>query len=250
MFLERVAIFKLALTTRDRAGSTDSALTNHGMAQINCLAQHFASSPTKFTAVFSSNLSRARITAEGICRAQVSPKDEVPLKPVLSPYLREKDFGSMECRIWKAAPPTPLPPDWIVPESRISMRNRAKLFFDEYLLPLLMRDPDGQHKIAVVAHGLILQELWSHLIELFVPADSELIIPYRRPMWSNTGYMTVLITPKPTENIPPPVPMPGFALVVAGVDNKKHLVGLRRTGGGLASVAHDRKQKKIDQFFR
>jgi probable phosphoglycerate mutase len=220
------------------------------MAQINCLAQHFASSPTKFTAVFSSDLSRARITAECICRAQVSPKDEVPLKPVLARNLREKDFGSMECRVWKAAPPTPLPSDWTVPESRISMRHRAKLFFDEYLLPLLMRDLDGQHKIAVVAHGLILQELWSHLIELFVPADSELTIPYRRPMWSNTGYMTVLIRPKATEKSLSPVPMPGFAVVVLGVDDKKHLVSLRRTGGGLASAAHDRKQRKIDQFFR
>ncbi|KAJ5481977.1 hypothetical protein N7475_000789 [Penicillium sp. IBT 31633x] len=55
------------------AGNTDSALTNHGMAQINCLAQHFVTKSTKFMAVFSSDLGRAKITAEGICRAQIAP---------------------------------------------------------------------------------------------------------------------------------------------------------------------------------
>ncbi|KAJ5826885.1 hypothetical protein N7447_003648 [Penicillium robsamsonii] len=231
------------------AGTTDSALTSHGMAQINCLAQHFVSTSTKFTTAFSSDLSRARITAEGVCYAQVSPSG-TQLQPILTQSLREKDYGSMEGRFWKESPPSPRPRDWVIPESKESMRKRAKSFFDEHLLPILMRDPNGRQNIAVVAHGIILQELSTYLFEIFNPADINMTTLHRRPVWSNTGYMTILITPTQTERTVLPTVMPGFAFVVLSIDDKKHLANLHRTRGGVGTAAHDVKQRKIDQFFR
>ncbi|CAG8907930.1 unnamed protein product [Penicillium egyptiacum] len=229
------------------------------MAQINCLAQHFVSNSTKFTAVFSSDLSRARITAEGVCHAQASPSDETPLRPILTRNLREKEHGSMEGSFWNASPPSPRPRDWVIPESKPSMRKRAEKFFDKHLLPLLMRDPHSRQNIAVVAHGIILQELWSYLIEIFTPPDTE-VAPgicdtnmttlHRKPVWSNTGYMTILITPNPTERNVLPTVIPNFAFVVLGIDDKRHLADLHRTRGGVGTAAHDVKQKKIDQFFQ
>ncbi|KGO53572.1 Histidine phosphatase superfamily, clade-1 [Penicillium expansum] len=242
-----------------QAGTTDSALTNHGMAQINCLAQHFVSNSTKFMTVFSSDLSRARITAEEVCRAQVSPSGETPLQPILTQNLREKDYGSMEGRFWKTSPPLPRPRDWVMPESKASMRKRAEKFCDEHLLPLLICDPHDQQNVAIVAHGIILQELWSYFTEIFNPADTkgapgicdtDMSTVHNKPIWSNTGYMTIRITPNATERTMLPTAMPGFAFVILSIDDKRHLANLHRTRGGVGTAAHDTKQRKIDQFFR
>ncbi|KGO68237.1 Histidine phosphatase superfamily, clade-1 [Penicillium italicum] len=229
------------------------------MAQIDCLAQHFVSNSTKFMTVFSSDLSRARITAEGVCRAQVSLSGEAPLQPILTRNLREKDYGSMEGRFWKTPPPISRPRDWVMPESKASMRKRAEIFFDEHLLPLLMRDPHGQQNVAVVAHGIILQEIWTYFTDIFSPPDTkvtpgvcntDMTTLHRKPVWSNTGYMTILITPNATEMTMLPTAMPGFAFFVLSIDEKKHLANLHRTRGGVGTAAHDTKQRKIDQFFR
>ncbi|KAJ5950579.1 uncharacterized protein N7479_008992 [Penicillium vulpinum] len=232
------------------AGTTDSALTSHGMAQINCLAQHFVSNSTKFTTVFSSDLSRAKITAEGVCHAQVSPSGETPLEPILTRDLREKDYGSMEGYFWRASPPSPKPQDWVISESKSSMRKRVKNFFDEHLLPLLMRDPHSRQNIAVVAHGIILQELWAYFIEVFNPVDTNMAALHTKPVWSNTGYMMILITPTPAERTMPPLVIPGLAFFVLSIDDKKHLANLHRTRGGVGTAAHDVKQRKINQFFQ
>ncbi|KAJ5188386.1 hypothetical protein N7491_004711 [Penicillium cf. griseofulvum] len=231
------------------AGTTDSALTSHGMAQINCLAQYFVSNSIKFTTAFSSDLSRARITAEGVCHAQVSP-GETQLQPILTHTLREKDYGSMEGRSWKDSPPSPRPRDWVIPESNESMRKRAKAFFDEHLLPLIKRDPHGGQNVAIVSHGIILRELWTYFVEISNPADTSMATLHRKPVWSNTGYMTILIIPNLTERTMLPTVMTGFEFVVLSIDDKKHLANLYRTRGGVGTAAHDVKQRKIDQFFR
>jgi hypothetical protein len=163
----------------------------------------------------------------------------------------------MEGRFWNTSPPSPRPRDWVIPESKASMRQRAERFFNKHLLPLLMRDPHSRENIAVVAHGIILQELWSYLIESFNLADTNvapgtcetnMTTPHRRPVWSNTGYMTVLVTPDLTEKTMLPTVMPGFAFVVLGIDDKKHLASLRRTRGGVGTAAHDVKQKELINF--
>lgn len=101
------------------------------------------------------------------------------------------------------------------------------------------------------------------------------------PSWSNTGYMSLSIHPHP---LPPPLSprsnlntpilsnvnqeqpitstaaldeaesascalLHGWSMQILAVNNKEHLTGLRRAGGGIGSASHDTRQKKIDHFF-
>ncbi|KAJ5618890.1 hypothetical protein N7510_002874 [Penicillium lagena] len=192
------------------AGTTNSALTNHGVLQIEFLARHFAAQSINFSAVFASDLSRARLTAEGICRLQPA---QLSVTPILTRDLRERDFGSLEGLSWNsshslsgsasssaaAAVPTEF-------ESHISMTRRADSFLGEHLLPLLLDEQDTNHErnVAIVAHGIILRVLWNRLTGLFNPMEVH-IAPGAalrhgsgravNPVWSNTGFMAVHIQP-------------------------------------------------------
>jgi hypothetical protein len=42
----------------------------------------------------------------------------------------------------------------------------------------------------------------------------------------------------------------GWAVSVHAVNSRQHLVGLKRTGGGVGSSRHDDKQRSIDTFFK
>jgi broad specificity phosphatase PhoE len=42
----------------------------------------------------------------------------------------------------------------------------------------------------------------------------------------------------------------GWTTTINTINSTSHLIGLRRTGGGLGSAAHDEKQKTIDSFFK
>ena len=42
----------------------------------------------------------------------------------------------------------------------------------------------------------------------------------------------------------------GWTILVRAVNSREHLVGLKRTGGGVGSSRHDDKQKSIDTFFK
>lgn len=277
-----------------RAGTIDSALTNHGMMQIECLARHFARL-TPFSDVFASDLSRARITAEAICRNQL-------VTPVLSKNLREKDIGSLEGVRWSSFHPavrgsngsteTNTSSAYVEPESDASLRRRANSFLHEHLLPLLFDSEDDEKVVAIVSHGIILRILWVCLAQLFNPLD---IAPWPAMpswdgnmttlftpawSWSNTGFMSLLLRPsqrllqglaesnEPEDahttavaaeleidsrlrnTHPPTALLHGWSLTILAIDCKEHLVGLRRTRGGIGSAAHDSGQQKIDQYFR
>lgn len=175
------------------------------MLQIDHLGQHFTSQSIRFDSVFASDLSRARITAEGICRHQSSRNDGPPLTPTLTPDLRERDFGSLEGRRWTG-------PSFLAhaeSESKVSMKRRATSFLNKYLLSLFFDNPDRDMNVAIVSHGLLLRTLWSCLGELFDPRHissapgialwkgepAALILP----VWSNTGYMTLSIRQNPPQ---------------------------------------------------
>ena len=75
-------------------------------------------------------------------------------------------------------------------------------------------------------------------------------------------------TPTRTSPLPPDVPLStsksspmsptkvgsnrfvGWTVLVCAVNSREHLVGLKRTGGGVGSSRHDDKQKSIDTFFK
>jgi broad specificity phosphatase PhoE len=42
----------------------------------------------------------------------------------------------------------------------------------------------------------------------------------------------------------------GWSVTVCAVNSRQHLLGLKRTGGGVGSARHDDKQKSIDTFFK
>ncbi|KAK0663098.1 Broad-specificity phosphatase [Lasiodiplodia hormozganensis] len=42
----------------------------------------------------------------------------------------------------------------------------------------------------------------------------------------------------------------GWTTQVVTINGKEHLIGLKRTGGGVGSSKHDQKQKSIDTFFK
>ncbi|KAJ5915743.1 hypothetical protein N7466_011257 [Penicillium verhagenii] len=263
------------------AGTTDSALTNHGTLQIESLAKHFASNAIHFGQVFASDLSRAHLTAAGICLRQPQDHDR-PLAAILTSDLRERDFGSLEgIRIQSTstrpergnAPPSqnPQPDNRLNPtykerETVISMRQRATSFLNEHLLPLLFDYSETGANVAIVSHGVFLRVLWNRLVELFDPMDISLATgdPSRdngpaalfSPSWSNTGFMTLSIQPIPapkeqsnsdrgTDTL-----LNGWAMKIMAVDSKEHLAGLHRTRGGIGSAVHDSRQKRIDQFFK
>ncbi|KAJ5361410.1 hypothetical protein N7541_002254 [Penicillium brevicompactum] len=257
------------------AGVTDSGLTNHGMAQVQRLAEHIASDEvckaSKITHVFSSDLQRARITAEGICAALSSNVGEKVLKPTLAANLRERDFGSLEgVRSMKdhdlTQPELRTCEDpsrtWKDCESDTSMRARVEDFFNEHLRTILgleSDDYDDDQVVIIVAHGLILRVLWYYLFGLFLPENVAFDIhDYTawpedtfRPSWSNTGFLNLRIVPSGSElEGLPQIVLRDWRMKVQASNYTDHLNGLRRTRGGIGSAAHDKKQKHIKDFFR
>lgn len=259
---------------RNRAGTTDSALTNHGTLQIESLAKHFASNSIHFDRVLASDLSRASLTATGICLHQPQNHD-TPMTPILTSDLRERDFGSLEgVRIQSAnrergsARSTNVQSDgstYIESETVISMRQRATSFLHEHFLPLLFDHSGTDSNIAIVSHGVFLRALWNRLVDLFDPMNISLTTgdasqdhgpaALFSPSWSNTGFMTLLIQPNQVTQLQnsgasTDALLNDWAMKIVAVDSKEHLAGLHRTRGGIGSAIHDTRQKRIDQFFK
>jgi broad specificity phosphatase PhoE len=208
-----------AVSPPHRAGATDSTLTNHGMIQIQRLAQYFVRRGVTFTQVFSSDLKRAKVTAEGICAEQGRQSREGSvLAPLSTSDLGERHFGSLEGTSWQSthvgsqdghceAVSEPAS-SFIEQESEASMRTRAHAFLGENLLPVLLDSSRSEATIAVVSHGIILRVLWSCLVDLFDPAHihvgDDVSLGTRKtgmpflPVWSNTGFMELCF-----EQLPP-----------------------------------------------
>lgn len=253
----------LLLWEQYRAGTTNSALTNHGVLQIQRLAAFFRSAAVKFEHVFTSDLSRAVITAEGICNPNISDA-----QVMVTPLLREQHFGSREgIRIHAATTASRSPPT-VEPEpaeTEESMRTRANRFLEEYLFPVLLSYDDDQTEkdsaIAIVAHGIILRVLWNCFMHAFplgnvsYSPEVDALLATRGgilvPFWSNTGYMELSVSRMSTtpstrvESL-----LSGWTITVLSVDNKTHLRDLRRTRGGIGSLQHDTKQRSIESFFK
>ncbi|EEP81411.1 predicted protein [Uncinocarpus reesii 1704] len=258
------------------AGVTDSALTNHGILQIERLARHFRTRGVGFTQIFASPLQRARLTAEGLC-AEASRSE---LRPVFSPLLIEKDFGSLEGKSWRSAAALSTVPsvECREPESAASMIARVNHFLNDFIFPNLHSDKEADEVIAIVSHGIVLSVLWQTLTKLC--RDSHLVVggtvcaETRRPGWSNTGYMEFDMTKAPTlvadsvylettslrrletdahltSDAHAADHPSGIALkiTVHAINSRGHLHTLKRTGSGIGSAKHDPKQKRISSYF-
>lgn len=273
------AILHINLIQMVRAGVTDSSLTNHGVLQIESLARHFASENIHFDRVFASDLTRTRLTAEGICRPDPQANQEPYLTPFLTSNLREKNFGSKEgqriqtgsttreSNINQASLGSNVSPNLVESESNLSMKERALSFLTRDLLPLIFEDTNEGSNIAIVSHGLFMRVLWNCLLEFFDPAQvvlktddmalNSLPMPEFTPGWSNTGFMQFTIRSGSDIKVNTIAGkstgaylLNGWSLEILAVDSKNHLNNLRRTRGGIGSATHDARQKRIDQFFK
>lgn len=193
------------------AGITDSALTNHGVAQADRLAQHLAKAGVCISHVFSSDLQRAFKTAEAIRVAQGGRFQELTA-PVtrMTPLLREQDFGFYEGKkfferskgsnkLGQEAHSVPHKNDlaFVDVESRESMQVRCDMFIDKHLLDIIWGEEE-KHSVVVVAHGIILNHLWRCILRrcnnatirnLEITMDERIQSLEHLGSWSNTGYL-------------------------------------------------------------
>ena len=267
------------------AGVSDSRLTNHGVLQTQRLGQYLTSHRNlKFTQIYASDLQRAHMTAGELQKNQALryTYEQVPAVVKLE-LLREKDFGSLELVPWGSRRaqsaldpnvPDPVDPSFRPQETVEAMAARANMFLADFILPLLATEDDDQSSVqecvAVVSHGLFLSSLWQTLVPKFstgkvtIGPDVE-VLGYGRPLeylpsWTNTGYLesiirkqtannaaqeSQLVTPNPTSS-----PLQDYSMTVLGVNNKDHLLDLKRARGGLGSAVHDVRQQSLDGFFK
>jgi broad specificity phosphatase PhoE len=218
----------LYLIDLNSAGVTDSALTNHGVLQTQRLGQYLANSAYRFTKIFSSDLQRARITANAIAVAQsalqsnsAEPSEAVSVPTIQLPILREQDFGFYEAKPWSLRLPDIVTaddprndPDFKDKETIESVALRTNLFLDEHLLPLLVteRELHQEQVVAVVSHGVTLSVLWRCLLLRFGPHTVSIgpgvnLRGGFRPLeylpgWTNTGYLELEVSPLKQEVLP------------------------------------------------
>jgi probable phosphoglycerate mutase len=149
---------------RRTQGQLDSPPTKVGVEQARALAARFAAEEEKFTELYSSDLGRARFTAEQIGRA-------IKYEVLLEKGLRERHFGIFggltdeECRekfpvefeSWqKDLVNYPIPGG----ESWHEFYRRAAQCFEE-----LVKREAGK-RIVVVTHGGVLDSLFRHVFEV------------------------------------------------------------------------------------
>jgi len=216
------------------AGITDSALTNHGVLQANRLGAHLAATDVQVSHIFSSDLQRAVKTAESIRLVQ-SSSAPTALEVTKLAVLREQDFGFYEGKAFYERPRGSTKPSkeahadihrnepgFRDVESKEAMRGRMNTFINGHLLPLLAK-ADTDNAVVIVAHGIILNHLWSGILRRFEARNvvaSPAVLSSREGLsleylggWSNTGYVEMEIKPiKDNSSLPAKPAPPGGSL--------------------------------------
>lgn len=143
-------------------GHWDGEATALGLRQAEALARRFRAVP--FDAIYTSDLSRARLTAEALHRGR-----GVPL--IADPRLRELNMGAWEGRFFgdlKHERPSEIrqfllrDEDWCVPgaESYADVAKRTRAALEE-----ILRAHEGG-RVAVVSHGVAIRALLASVLEL------------------------------------------------------------------------------------
>ena len=183
------------------AGFRDSPLSSTGNSQARALGQAFSN--VSLTAIYSSDLKRAAMTAEEILKANRS----IPPPPLVqSKSLREQNFGQAEGKSWAAA-------EWANPshgedgrtfrfkdgESLEQVNARMAKAVRQFVLPqleALRKKPssslgDTPH-ICIVAHGIAIAELLRVFMSLHDDQPhspwQHPRITYKRVRLENTGW--------------------------------------------------------------
>jgi hypothetical protein len=58
------------------------------------------------------------------------------------------------------------------------------------------------------------------------------------------------VVPDATSEAIPRKMLDGYSTTILAINNKQHLIGLKRQRGGIGRSAHDESQKKLDGFFK
>ncbi|KAH6911399.1 histidine phosphatase superfamily [Coprinopsis sp. MPI-PUGE-AT-0042] len=250
------------------AGWKDSTLTNHGVKQAEALALSFATTP--LTAIYTSDLIRAHMTAKAVQAAQ----SDVPLH--VNELLREQYFGVAEGTSYKSQRskdltlaqhyakgifPTIFGRNERFPggESKNDVAARARRFVQEVLMPYVRQEDEGKEglHIAVVSHGLIIPELISILWRMDKnPVMQETELRGNLRGMRNTGWTRVEFGLQEEENA---AAADGYRsqnsafkthkIRFLHVNSHAHLSSLTRQKGGISRLAHDPGQKDIRAFF-
>ncbi|RMZ88886.1 hypothetical protein DV736_g3883, partial [Chaetothyriales sp. CBS 134916] len=246
----------------------------------------------RFTHIFASTLQRAWITADSVQKHQSRLYQEdgnhqsVP-QVAQSGLLLEQDFGSFELVKWSGTTnrhfslPDPDTPGFKPRETAEAMKWRADSFIKDFLLPLVIAEGEETTEatmdkvvVAVVSHGLFLQQLWKNLFMCFEPGSVSLgpdtVIPSisgHQPSvvevarWTNTAYLDRTNNRESVTSLPivaeattaenktaaPANVLLHRHLRVLAINRSDHLSDLKRDGVG--SSPYDFKQQSIKAFF-
>lgn len=265
------------------AGPPDSPLTSHGVIQSSRLGAHLAGRAASLGSIphlFCSDFQQARMTAECIRDAYLS-QDAGPsstatptMEIVQLGELREKQFRERNPEVSEpAAAARHGGGDYTEEEPFEEVNARAKRFLDAVLLPLLedlLLPSDTPQCVFIIAHGGILSHVQLQFVHVLralqVPTLSApgVMRPESVPLdefLSNAAYHEVVLKTKTLLSEPPSGSQPtvtsyiGRALsdthvTFSAINYIDHLSGLRKTGGGIGNSKFDKRQRKIDSFFR
>ncbi|KAL8283206.1 hypothetical protein RQP46_005984 [Phenoliferia psychrophenolica] len=180
------------------AGHRNAPLTNHGFNQAERLGQHFKDVP--ITAIYTSDLKRARTTAQAVYDAnQSNPKPPF----TVSTLLREQYFGKAEGEAWDAGKYSSAGLPWdehrafeLAPEAESlnAVGSRADLALRHFLAPHILASslPGAEpHHVVLVAHGIFLSEMLFSLKRAEDPNYRFL----KSGGYENTAWARVEITP-------------------------------------------------------
>ncbi|KAH9480419.1 2,3-bisphosphoglycerate-dependent phosphoglycerate mutase [Psilocybe cubensis] len=251
------------------AGWKDSPLSNHGMRQAEALADDFCRLNINFDAIYTSDLTRAKLTAKTVKDKQETTAGGATDVPFVElDLLREQSFGAGEGRPFgkkekglslvahyaKGKFPALHTRQQKFPggESLDEMALRAEAVIDGVMrLELLKEGAEGKPRtVAVFSHGLFIGELVAAITRRDVEYQGNIDIRDLRGM-RNTGWTRLEVSLKPESDHASQSSdiQTYFAVRLNGVNRHGHLSNLHRQKGGIGSSTHDPAQKDIRSFL-
>ncbi|CAO1631023.1 unnamed protein product [Sympodiomycopsis kandeliae] len=222
-------------------GSTDSALTQYGVQQMEKLTSYFASgyestepsllSPLPPLHIISSPLGRCMRVAQSLSESMKGAPAVTQLKD-----LQEKDFGPLECtkKGVHAGGSFPKPTSGSVKETREIFEARVRRAVT-HILKLGETTQDHKPLIVIVTHGLWI----STFARLYLNPNGTTFVPFA-PFAENTGMFIVDATTHSFQRT-------SMSLVKANW--MPHLQDMAKRQRGLSNIADDGKQRKLSAFF-